>query len=63
MIESHEISLFMCEYYSILYMFRIEPSTAVQGAYDVCNKDAVQHDLETVISRLYSDHRTGYTVV
>ena len=53
----------MCEYYSILYMFRIEPSTAVQGAYDVCNKDAVRHDLETVISRLYSDHRTGYTVV
>jgi hypothetical protein len=48
----------MCEYYSILYMFRIEPSTAVQGAYDVCNKDAVRHDLETVISRLYSDHRT-----
>jgi hypothetical protein len=28
----------MCEYYSILYVFRIEPSTAVQGAYDVCSK-------------------------
>jgi hypothetical protein len=35
----------MCEYYSILYMFRIEPSTTVQGAYDVCNKDAVRHDM------------------
>jgi hypothetical protein len=30
--------LFICEYYSILYMFRIEPSTVVQGAYDVCWK-------------------------
>ncbi len=40
-------------------MFRIEPSTTLQGAYDVCNKEAVRHDLETVISRLYSDHRAG----
>jgi hypothetical protein len=53
----------MCEYYSILYMFRIEPSTTVQGAYDVCNKEAVRHDLETVISRLYSDYRAGAAIV
>ena len=35
----------MCEYYSILYMFRIEPSTTVQGAYGVCNKSSsTRHD-------------------
>ncbi len=38
MIEFHEIIVIMCEYYSILYIFRIEPSPAVQGAYDVCSK-------------------------
>ena len=44
-------------------MFRIEPSTTVQGAYDVCNKEAVRHDLETVISKLYSDYRAGAAIV
>ncbi len=27
---------FICEYYSILYVFRLEPSTVVQKTYDVC---------------------------
>jgi hypothetical protein len=40
----------MCEYYSILYMFRIEPSTTVQGAHDVCNKEAVRHDMSVIPS-------------
>jgi hypothetical protein len=31
---------------------------STKGAYDVCNKEAVRHDM-TVISRLYSDHRAG----
>ena len=28
--------LFICEYYSILYVFRLKPSTVVQETYDVC---------------------------
>jgi hypothetical protein len=34
--QSHEIIVIICEYYSILYVFRLEPSTVVQRAYDVC---------------------------
>ena len=49
----------MCEYYSILYVFRIEPSTTVQrGAYDVCNKEAVRR-INDCYFKLYSDHTTG----
>ncbi len=36
MIKSHEIIAIICEYYSILYVFRLEPSTVVQKTYDVC---------------------------
>ena len=52
----------MCEYYSILYMFRIEPSTTVQGAYDVCNKEAVRHDM-TVISSYIQTTELGLVIV
>jgi hypothetical protein len=38
----------------ILDMFRIEPSTTVQGAYDVCNKDAMPH---SQISTKYLQNR------
>ena len=45
-------------------MFRIEPSTVVQGAYDVCSKYMQFGMIKRLInSRLYSDRRIGYTVV
>jgi hypothetical protein len=47
----------MCEYYSILYMFRIEPSTTVRGAYDVCNK-AVRHNM-TVFQAIFRPQSWG----
>jgi hypothetical protein len=45
-------------YATILYMFRIEPSTTVQGAYDVCNKEAVRR-INDCYFKLYSDHTAG----